>query len=87
LPEPAALSTLAPHALTISYPGTPTKGPAAPCFSTPLTPVQLADLNARDVLLTRTLVEAGKMMDIEALDHLVIGHGTYVSLKGRRLGF
>jgi DNA repair protein RadC len=40
-----------------------------------------------DVQVTRTLVEAGKMMDIEVLDHLVIGHGKYVSLKERRLGF
>ena len=40
-----------------------------------------------DIAVTRTLVEAGKLMDIEVLDHLVIGHGRYVSLKERRLGF
>jgi DNA repair protein RadC len=40
-----------------------------------------------DVAVTRTLVEAGRLMDIEVLDHLVIGHGKYVSLKERRLGF
>jgi DNA repair protein RadC len=40
-----------------------------------------------DVQVTRTLVEAGKLMDIEVLDHLVIGHGKYVSLKERHLGF
>jgi hypothetical protein len=39
------------------------------------------------VQFTRTLVEAGKMMDIEVLDHLVIGRGKYVSLKERRPGF
>jgi DNA repair protein RadC len=39
------------------------------------------------VQVTRTLVEAGKMMDIEVLDYLVIGHGKYVSPKERRLGF
>ncbi len=39
-----------------------------------------------DVAVTRTLVEAGKMMDIEVLDHLVIGKQKYVSLKERRLG-
>ncbi|MDB5058830.1 MAG: hypothetical protein JWO59_2302 [Chloroflexi bacterium] len=39
------------------------------------------------VQFTRTLVEAGKMMDIEVLDHLVIGRGKYVSLKERRLGY
>jgi DNA repair protein RadC len=40
-----------------------------------------------DVSVTRTLIEAGKMLDVEVLDHLVIGHGKYVSLKERRLGF
>jgi DNA repair protein RadC len=40
-----------------------------------------------DVAVTRTLIEAGKMIDIEVLDHLVIGNGKYVSLKERRLGF
>ena len=40
-----------------------------------------------DIQVTRTLVEAGKMMDIEVLDHLVIGKQKYVSLKERRLGF
>jgi DNA repair protein RadC len=39
------------------------------------------------VQVTRTLVEAGKIMDIEVLDHLVIGRQKYVSLKERRLGF
>ena len=40
-----------------------------------------------DVAVTRALVEAGKMLDIEVLDHLVIGHGRFVSLKERGLGF
>ena len=40
-----------------------------------------------DVILTRRLVEAGKMLDIEVLDHLILGHGRWVSMKERRLGF
>lgn len=40
-----------------------------------------------DVAATRTLVEAGKLVDIEVFDHLVIGRHQYVSLKERRLGF
>lgn len=40
-----------------------------------------------DVKITRAIREAGKLMDIELLDHLVIGKGVYVSLKERRLGF
>ncbi|HSV85658.1 MAG TPA: DNA repair protein RadC [Levilinea sp.] len=40
-----------------------------------------------DVSLTRTVVQAGKLLDIELLDHLVIGVGRWVSLKQRGLGF
>ncbi len=34
-----------------------------------------------DVSLTKKLVEAGKMLDIAVLDHVVIGDGKYVSFK------
>jgi len=40
-----------------------------------------------DVAVTRVLVEAGKLLDIEVLDHLVIGRQRFVSLKERGLGF
>ncbi|MCK9487357.1 MAG: DNA repair protein RadC [Dehalococcoidia bacterium] len=42
-----------------------------------------------DVHLTRLVVEAGRTLDIEVLDHLVFGHGAqrWVSLRRRRLGF
>ncbi len=43
--------------------------------------------SAEDIQVTRVVVEAGRMLDVEVLDHLVIGHGKYVSLKERRLGF
>jgi DNA repair protein RadC len=40
-----------------------------------------------DVLVTREIVSAGKLLDVEVLDHLVIGHGRYVSMRERGLGF
>lgn len=40
-----------------------------------------------DVAVTRALVEAGKLLDIDVLDHLVIGRHRFVSLKERGLGF
>ena len=40
-----------------------------------------------DVALTRAVLEAGRLLDIEVLDHLVIGMGRWVSLKERKLGF
>ncbi len=40
-----------------------------------------------DVSVTRAIVQAGKLLDIQLLDHLVIGQGRWVSLKERGLGF
>jgi len=40
-----------------------------------------------DVGVTRAIVQAGKLLDIEVLDHLVIGGSRFVSLKERGLGF
>jgi len=40
-----------------------------------------------DVRVTEQIVQAGKLLDIEVLDHLVIGQQRYVSLKERGLGF
>jgi DNA repair protein RadC len=40
-----------------------------------------------DIQVTRQLVEAGKLLNIDVLDHIVIGRQRYVSLKERGLGF
>jgi len=41
-----------------------------------------------DVAITREIVQAGKLLDIDVLDHLVIGAGQkFTSLKERGLGF
>jgi DNA repair protein RadC len=40
-----------------------------------------------DVAITRAIVEAGKLLDVDVLDHLVIGSGRFISLKERGLGF
>jgi DNA repair protein RadC len=40
-----------------------------------------------DVAVTRAIVQAGKLLDVEVLDHLIIGQGKWVSLKERGLGF
>lgn len=40
-----------------------------------------------DVRVTHQMVDAGKLLDVEVLDHLVIGHQRFVSLKERGLGF
>jgi DNA repair protein RadC len=40
-----------------------------------------------DVAVTKQIVEAGKLLDVEVLDHLIIGRQRFVSLKERGLGF
>lgn len=40
-----------------------------------------------DILVTRQLVEAGKLLDIETLDHLILGGHKFVSLREKGLGF
>jgi DNA repair protein RadC len=37
--------------------------------------------SAEDLRITREMSEAGRLLDIELLDHLVIGHGRWVSLR------
>ena len=40
-----------------------------------------------DIAVTRQIVEAGNLLGIELLDHLIIGQGRWVSLKERNMGF
>lgn len=40
-----------------------------------------------DVVVTRAIVQAGKLLDVDVLDHMIIGQGRWVSLKERGLGF
>jgi DNA repair protein RadC len=37
--------------------------------------------------VTEQIVAAGKLLEIEVLDHLVIGERTYTSLREKKLGF
>jgi DNA repair protein RadC len=43
--------------------------------------------SAEDIHVTRQIVQAGKLLDIEVLDHIIIGHHRWVSLRERGLGF
>jgi DNA repair protein RadC len=40
-----------------------------------------------DVLVTKQIVKAGTILDIDCLDHLIICQGRWVSLRERGLGF
>ena len=43
--------------------------------------------SAEDVSVTRALVQAGKLLETQVLDHLILGHGGWTSLKQKGLGF
>lgn len=43
--------------------------------------------SGEDVRVTGKLLEGGKLLDIELLDHVILARDGYVSLKERRLGF
>lgn len=40
-----------------------------------------------DVAVTRKIIAMGEELDIDVLDHIVIGQGAWISLRERRLGF
>jgi DNA repair protein RadC len=40
-----------------------------------------------DVVVTRAIIEAGELLNIEVLDHLVMGKNSFVSMKAKGLGF
>jgi DNA repair protein RadC len=40
-----------------------------------------------DIKVTRSFVEAGRLLNIEVLDHLVIGYQHFISLREQGLGF
>lgn len=46
-----------------------------------------ASASPEDVAVTRQIVQAGKLLGIDLLDHLIIGQGRWVSLREQRLGF
>lgn len=43
--------------------------------------------SSQDVMMTTELAEAGELLDIDVLDHLIIGRGRHVSLRRLGLGF
>ena len=45
------------------------------------------DPSPEDVAVTRAIVQSGKLLDIAVLDHIVVGHAHWISLKERGLGF
>ncbi|MGH8519794.1 MAG: JAB domain-containing protein, partial [Panacagrimonas sp.] len=43
--------------------------------------------SAADIQMTRSLVEAGNLLDFDVLDHIVIAGGRFASMRNLGLGF
>jgi DNA repair protein RadC len=50
---------------------------------TPFHPSGAPEPSPEDIEVTKQLVEAGKVLDVELVDHVIIGHQKFVSLKER----
>ncbi len=48
-------------------------------------PSGLPEPSPEDLAVTKELVRAGKLLGLDVLDHIIIGKGTFVSLKDRGL--
>lgn len=43
--------------------------------------------SADDLALTKAIREAGRLLDLDLLDHLIVGQGRYISMKEQKLAF
>lgn len=41
--------------------------------------------SAQDIEITKTIIEAGKIMNIDVIDHIIIGEGKFLSLKEKHI--
>jgi DNA repair protein RadC len=48
-------------------------------------PTQDVTPSSEDVLLTKQIIQAGELLDISLLDHLIVSQTRYTSLRERRL--
>jgi len=48
-------------------------------------PSGIPDPSKDDIKITKRLIEAGKIMGIEVLDHIIIGDGIYLSMKEKEI--
>lgn len=63
------------------------EAPAAAIIIAHNHPSGLPEPSPEDVRVTKECVQAGRLLGIEVLDHLIVGDGRFVSLKERGLGF
>ena len=50
-------------------------------------PSGLAEPSSLDVRFTENIVKAGELLEVNVLDHIIVGRDEWVSLRERKLGF
>ena len=50
-------------------------------------PSGITQARSEDIDVTRLLIQAGELLEIEVLDHLIIGQGAWMSMLEQRLGW
>ena len=50
-------------------------------------PSGITQASPEDIDVTRLLIQAGELLEIEVLDHLIIGQGAWMSMREQRLGW
>jgi len=58
-----------------------------PSSSSTIIPRVIRRPSPEDVSVTRAIIQAGQLLDVDVLDHLVIGQQHFVSLKERGWAF
>jgi hypothetical protein len=48
---------------------------------------RILHISIEDIQVTVSIREAGKLLDIELLDHIIVGNPRWISLKERGQGF
>ncbi len=43
--------------------------------------------SSEDIAMTKQAIEAGELLDVDVLDHVILAHGRFESLKTRKLAF
>ena len=56
-------------------------------YDAPVSTLRDPSPSPEDIVVTRKLVEAGELLDVGVLDHIIIGRQSFVSLRDRGIGF
>lgn len=50
-------------------------------------PSGVPDPSPEDVLITKQIIDAGKLLDCDVLDHIIVGKGSWISMREKGLAF